>query len=211
MLFQILTNIINRQFTSVCFLRETLTVHVGNKRVAETKKKQEVAENAESANADSIPAADAKKKGGLVGVVLTPLILAAVSFGTVFLLPTAETSAPSSAHGAEASESTDLHDFMPTNLEIVEMDEFVVSIRDDKNILRMSLALEVPKQFYQEVNPNELRLRDAFMGYLRAVEIAELQDPAFLPQLRAQLLRRSRLVLGQEKVAGVLITDFLIR
>jgi len=179
--------------------------------VAETKKKQEVAENAESANPESTSAVDAKKKGGIVGIVLTPLILAAVSFGTVYLLPTAETSTPSSAHDAETSESNDLHDLMPKNLDIVEMDEFVVSIRDDKNILRMSLALEVPKQFREEVNPNELRLRDAFMGYLRAVEVAELQDPAFLPQLRAQLLRRSRLVLGQEKVAGVLITDFLIR
>lgn len=179
--------------------------------MAETKKNREVAESAESVNADSMLATDAKKKGGLVSVVLTPLILGAVSFGTVFLLPTAETGTASSAHDAAASESTDLHDLMPTNLYIVEMDEFVVSIRDDKNILRMSLALEVPKQFSEDVNPNELRLRDAFMGYLRAVEIAELQDPAFLPQLRAQLLRRSRLVLGQEKVAGVLITDFLIR
>ncbi len=186
-------------------------MHVGNERVAETKKKQEEAENAETANADSMPAANAKKKGGLVGAVLTPLILGVVSFGTVFLLPTPDSETTSSNLEASASASVEPHNLMPENLYIVEMDEFVVSIRDDRNILRMSLALEVPQQFQEEVNPNELRLRDAFMGYLRAVEIAELRDPAFLPQLRAQLLRRSRLVLGQEKVTGVLITDFLIR
>lgn len=179
--------------------------------MAEKKKKQKDAEVAETAGSETMPAADPKKKGGIAGAIVTPLIVGAVSFGTVFLLPTNEALPLSVSHDAVASETLTAHELMPTNLDVVEMKEFVVSIHDGKNILRMRLALEVPKEARDEVDPNELRLRDAYMGYLRAVDIAELQDPDFLPQLRAQLLRRSKLVLGQDKVAGILITDFLIR
>lgn len=179
--------------------------------MAEKKTEQETAENVEAADADSAPEAAPKKKGKLLGAIVTPLILAATSFGTVYLLPTSESTIATGSHTAAASDIATPHDMMPTNLEIVEMNEFVVSIRDDRNVLRMRVALEVPKDIRSEVEANDLRLRDAYMGYLRAVEVSELQDPAFLPQLRAQLLRRSKLVLGPDKVAGVLITDFLIR
>ncbi len=179
--------------------------------MAEKKNEQETAENVEAADADSAPESQPEKKGGILGAIITPLILAAASFGTVYLLPTNEGALPAGSHTAAASNIATPHDMMPTNLEIVEMNEFVVSIRDDRNVLRMRVALEVPKDILSEVEANDLRLRDAFMGYLRAVEVSELQDPAFLPQLRAQLLRRSKLVLGPDKVAGVLITDFLIR
>jgi len=179
--------------------------------VAEKKKKQEEAEVANGADSETAPAAEPKKKGGIAGAIVTPLIVGAASFGTVFLLPTQNAPLASESHSAATTAPLTPHDFMPKNLDVVELKEFIVSIRDGKNILRMSLALEVPNEVRGEVNPNELRLRDAFMGYLRAVEVSELQDPDFLPQLRAQLLRRSRLVLGQDKVAGILITDFLIR
>lgn len=179
--------------------------------MAEKKKKQKKAEVADQAESATAPAQDSKKKGGILGAIVTPLIVGAVSFGTVFLLPSPETDMSDGVSDAAAAETPSAHDFIPKNLGIVEMNEFVVSIRDDKHILRMRVALEVPKDVLLEVDPNELRLRDAFMGYLRAVEISELQNPDFLPQLRAQLLRRSKLVLGQDKVAGILITDFLIR
>lgn len=179
--------------------------------MAEKKNEQEATENVETADADSASTAQPKKKGKLLGAIVTPLILAAVSFGTVYLLPTSEGTIVPASQDEGAAAVTSPHDFMPTNLAIVEMDEFVVSIRDDKNILRMRLALEVPTDLQSEIEANDLRLRDAFMGYIRAIEVAELNDPAFLPQLRSQLLRRARLVLGPDKVAGVLITDFLIR
>lgn len=179
--------------------------------MAEPKSEQEKAESADSADAETAIPAEPKKKGKLLGAIVTPLILAAVSFGTVYLLPSSEQQVSANTNSSPAVTAKTPHDFMPTDLEIVEMNEFVVSIRDDKNILRMRLALEVPKDVRGEVEANDLRLRDAYMGYLRAVEVEELQDPAFLPQLRAQLLRRSKLVLGPDKVAGVLITDFLIR
>jgi hypothetical protein len=49
------------------------------------------------------------------------------------------------------------------------------------------------------------------MSYLRAVDVEQLADVSFLPQLRAQLLRRAKLVLGEDNVTGILVTDFLIR
>jgi flagellar FliL protein len=152
------------------------------------------------------------KKGGLIGAILTPILLAAASFGTVYSLPGQEVVIASDDHAEEDTYKAEEHlDFTPKNLEIVELNEFVVSLRQDRQVLRILLALEAPSGSVSSIDPNDLRLRDAFMSYLRAIEVEQLEDVAFMPQLRAQLLRRAKLVLGDENVSGVLITDFLIR
>jgi len=154
--------------------------------------------------------APAKSKGGLIGAILTPVLLAAASFGTVFSLPS-----PKAAH---VEVSTDTHhsepeavSFEPEEQGIVVLNEFVISIRSDRQVLRILLALETPKDNVENIDPNDLRLRDAFMSYLRAVDVEQLADVSFLPQLRAQLLRRAKLVLGEDNATGILVTDFLIR
>lgn len=154
--------------------------------------------------------ASGKSKGGLIGAILTPVLLAAASFGTVFSLPspkTAPVQASTDAHHAEPEPVS----FGPEEQGIVVLNEFVISIRSDRQVLRILLALETPKDNVENIDPNDLRLRDAFMSYLRAVEVEQLADVSFLPQLRAQLLRRAKLVLGEDNATGILVTDFLIR
>jgi flagellar FliL protein len=151
-----------------------------------------------------------KSKGGLIGAVLTPVILGAASFATVYSLP-------GGGNGGEAHTVVESKEPKAEPLKIrkdtgiVELNEFVLSLREDKQVLRILLALETPESNIENIDPNDLRLRDAFMSYLRAVEMDQLADASFLPQLRAQLLRRAKLVLGDENVSGILITEFLIR
>ena len=154
--------------------------------------------------------ASGKSKGGLIGAILTPVLLGAASFGMVYTLPGPD--APISDYeGDEVMQEVETVVFTPPELGIVELNEFVLSIRSDRQILRILLALETPKDNVENIDPNDLRLRDAFMSYLRAVEVEQLADVSFLPQLRAQLLRRAKLVLGEDNVSGILVTDFLIR
>ena len=49
------------------------------------------------------------------------------------------------------------------------------------------------------------------MGYLRALRVEQIEDAAFMAQMRAQLLRRAQLILGAENIHSILITDFLVQ
>ena len=47
-------------------------------------------------------------------------------------------------------------------------------------------------------------------GYLRAVEVADLEDRTALVRLRAQMLRRVQIVTGEGRVRDLLVTEFVI-
>ena len=51
---------------------------------------------------------------------------------------------------------------------------------------------------------------DVLNGYLRAVEMRELEDPSALVRLRAQMLRRVQIVTGEGRVRDLLVTEFVI-
>ena len=148
---------------------------------------------------------------GLIGSVIGPVILGASTFGVVYLIPS------NAVHGPEVVE-TEAHDEKPdytvkapVDLEYVALDEITISARGGNRVLRIALTLEVPSGGSERIDPGDPRLRDAFMGYLRAIEASQLDEASFLAQLRAQLLRRAQLVVGQQNVHGVLVTDFLVR
>lgn len=151
-------------------------------------------------------------KGGLLGAILTPVLLGAVSFGMVYSLPNSQSNQAVESHNnGEHAEVEEVVTFEKKRTKIVELNEFVLSIRNGNQVLRILIALETPYKSSIEIDPNDARLRDAFMSYLRAIEVEKLEDVSFMPNLRNQLLRRAKLALGEENVSGVLITDFLIR
>lgn len=47
-------------------------------------------------------------------------------------------------------------------------------------------------------------------GYLRAIAVSEIEDPAGLVRLRAQLLRRIQIVTGEGRVRDLLVTEFVL-
>ncbi len=141
------------------------------------------------------------KKGLLIGLVLA-LLLGGGSFYAVFsgmVLAPAEEMADAKPQLEETKKAT----FVP-------LDPIVVSLgRTSAYQLRFSAELEVEPTKKDDVANLKPRILDVLNGYLRAVEVQDLQDPAALVWLRVQMLRRIELVTGKGHVKDLLITEFV--
>ena len=76
--------------------------------------------------------------------------------------------------------------------------------------LRFAAQLEVEAGQTDAVTAILPRIQDVLNSYLRAVTVAELQDPATLVRIRAHLLRRIQLVAGDDRVRDLLVTEFVL-
>ena len=152
-----------------------------------------------------------KKKGGAIGALVTLVALGAASFGTVFMLPgndqESEVSHNAEMTSYEAEEKLDL----TVDTSYLELTPLTISLQTNNRILKIGVTLETLAGEEDYIDPNDPKIRDAFMGYLRALRLEQIEDAAFMAQMRAQLLRRAQLVLGAETIHGILITDFLVR
>lgn len=94
----------------------------------------------------------------------------------------------------------------------VPLDPMIVSLPGGgiSTHLRFSAQLEVNPDYAAEVETLKPRIVDVLNGYLRAVEIAELSDPAVLVKLRGQMLRRVQVVVGDGRVRDLLIMEFVM-
>ena len=77
--------------------------------------------------------------------------------------------------------------------------------------LRFSGPIEVPKQFEEDVAFLMPRIQDLMNGYLRALRAADIEGAGAIFRIRLHLLRRIMMVVGEEKVKGLLITEFILR
>ncbi len=54
------------------------------------------------------------------------------------------------------------------------------------------------------------RIVDVLNGYLRAVDLHDIEDRSALVRLRAQMLRRIQLVTGDGRVRDLLVMEFVV-
>ena len=76
--------------------------------------------------------------------------------------------------------------------------------------LRFQAELEVNRQFERDVSQMLPRVVDVLNGYLRAVDVNELEQRTALVRLRAQMLRRVQVVTGEDRVRDLLIMEFVL-
>lgn len=76
--------------------------------------------------------------------------------------------------------------------------------------LRFKSELEVARVHQPDVQKVLPRIQDVLNSYLRAVEMDDLENPAALVRLRAQMLRRIQIVTGEGRVRDLLITEFVL-
>jgi flagellar FliL protein len=76
--------------------------------------------------------------------------------------------------------------------------------------LRFTSQLEVAGNHSEEVTLLLPRIMDVMNSYLRAIEVAALEDPAGLVRMRAQMLRRIQMVTGEGRVRDLLVTEFVL-
>lgn len=80
----------------------------------------------------------------------------------------------------------------------------------ERRFLRFAAQLEVDPAHLDEVTALTPRVVDLLNGYLRAVEVADLEDPSALLGLRAQMLRRAQVVAGGDRVRDLLVMEFVV-
>ena len=149
---------------------------------------------------------------GMMGLLVLGLACAATSFASVYFLAPAPTVAEAATVEAE---------YVPVekpkkkkkDLAYTEVQEILITVGSAPAMryLKMQLAVATDKDDAKKIKPLETQLIDAFLLYLRSVELKDFEDPAFYKHMREQLGRRADLVLGDGIVEGVLITEFLLR
>ena len=100
----------------------------------------------------------------------------------------------------------------PLTATFVEIDPLVVSLGAGQSLahLRFRGHLEVNTGAEDTVQALMPRVMDVLNGYLRATRPEELSDPTMLIRLRAQMLRRVQLVVGEGLVKDLLVSEFVL-
>lgn len=98
------------------------------------------------------------------------------------------------------------------DIAFVEVEPMTISISPaaQGRQLRFRAHLEVPSLHAADVTKLLPRVVDVMNGYLRAVELGDIESAAALTRLRAQLLRRVQIVAGPGRVNDLLIMEFVL-
>jgi flagellar FliL protein len=150
------------------------------------------------------PAKKAGKAGLLIGLVLA-LVGAGLGFYAVqsgFL----------GMAGAPAVSHEKAPEMKSSEVEFVPLEPLTISIsgRSQSRFVRFRTELEVAQGMTADVQKMMPRVVDVLNGYLRALTLADLEDPMALTRMRAQILRRVQIVLGDDVVRDVLIMEFVL-
>ena len=164
---------------------------------------------------DANPEAEAAPKSGLnmMGLMVLGLACATTSFASVFFL--APSPAPASAATIVAEPEYTPKEKPPSAKEhtYTPVQEILITIGNAPatRYLKMQVSVATEKSKAKDVKSAETALIDAFLLYLRSVEVSDFEDPNFYNHMREQLARRADLVLGDGVSKGVMITEFLLR
>lgn len=115
--------------------------------------------------------------------------------------------------GASAPSADNAESVSPMpKIAFVPVDPLVISLGGASTArnLRFTSQIEVAAGFSADVTLLLPRIVDVMNGYLRAIEPAQLDDPAILVRIRAQLLRRIQMVAGTGRVRDLLVTEFVL-
>lgn len=110
--------------------------------------------------------------------------------------------------GGTTEDSADL----ASEIAFVQIEPLIITLTPDAGArhLRLAAQLEVARPYAAEVQMLMPRILDVLNSYLRAVAPADLEAPAALVRLRAQMLRRIQIVTGEGRVRDFLVTEFVL-
>ncbi len=152
---------------------------------------------------------DGAKKGGkgmIVGLGLA-VVLGGGGFFAAYsgMVPGLGGGEPEAEKPKEIMVATTIAEFVP-------IDRMVISLgsANRSKHLTFGAALEVEPEYKEEVILLKPRILDVLNTYLRAVELRDVENPAAMTRLRAQMLRRVNIVTGEGRVNDLLITEFVL-
>ncbi len=151
---------------------------------------------------------DSPKKASKLPLILG-VVLALVGGGGGFMA--VQMGLLGGAPEEEIVEEVEEAELLP-DLAFVELETLVINLPQNAQAkhLLFTAQLEVEPAYVQDVTDLIPRIVDVLNGYLRAVDLAELEDPTALIRLRAQMLRRVQVVVGDGRVKDILIMEFVL-
>jgi flagellar protein FliL len=156
----------------------------------------------------------APKKKSKLPIILGLVLMLVLGGGGFYAVYSGMILAPAGEHAAA---EPDAHADEPTpealpDIAFVPLDPMIISLGDSSTArhLRFSAQLEVSKAYQADVELLKPRVVDVLNGYLRAVDVSELEDRSALIRLRAQMLRRVQIVTGEGRVRDLLIIEFVM-
>jgi flagellar FliL protein len=163
------------------------------------------------ANADDKNASEEstpKKKSKLFLILILLVLLGAGGGGAIGYLGLIDLS-------GGKDKSTDVAVDLPSieNTAFVVLPQLIVPLGEAAKAhhLRAQLSVETTKEYAERVEQLKPRLIDMLNTYLRAVEESELIEPSRFQRLQLQILRRAKLVAGDEAVKNILIQEFVLQ
>jgi flagellar FliL protein len=146
-------------------------------------------------------------RGGKKKLMLMSLLLALVGAGGGYF-------AAGMLGGGSGAESTEEKSEVAESppAAFVPIDPIVISLGASGSNRHLSFRaqLEVSPEKVTEVAGLMPRIVDVLNSYLRAVDVREFDSPHGLIRLRAQMLRRVQLIVGEGKVNDLLVMEFVL-
>ena len=169
---------------------------------------------AEDAGAGAAP----KRKSKLLLIAVpAALLLGGASFYAVYAglvaLPFLDPPAQETTAGATAEEAFGPEGGRPAgNAAYVALDPLVITLgeRAGSRHLKLSVQLETSPDGQAGVDAVTPRIADVLNTFLRAVDESDVAEPRAMIRLRAQMLRRVRLVTPPGAVRDLLIQEFVL-
>jgi flagellar FliL protein len=173
-----------------------------------------MAEEAETADAEEEPPKK-KSKGMLFGLIGALLLGGGAFYGVysgMIPLPFGEEKAAETADAGYGEDEGDkeVGELEPTAF--VPLEEMIISLGPDAAArhLKVRISLEVAPEAQDSVTQITPRIIDVLNTFLRAVDEREFELPRAMIRMRAQMLRRVKLVTPENAVRDVLIQEFVL-
>jgi flagellar FliL protein len=153
------------------------------------------------------PQEAAPKKKSKLPIILGLILFLGLGGGGFYAVFSGMILGHGDAHATEAEGAQPLPE-----IAFIPVDPLTITIGNGASIrhLRFTAQIEVGKAFADEVTLLMPRILDVLNGYLRAINPSELEDPAALVRVRAQILRRIQIVTGEGRVRDFLITEYIL-
>ncbi|MFY2824397.1 flagellar basal body-associated FliL family protein [Ruegeria sp. MALMAid1280] len=156
--------------------------------------------------------AEAPEKSGKKGLIIGVILAVAGAAGGYFLttsgmLPFGGKSAMEEAKEKDKGKPVKA---LP-QVGFIDLPPVIVSVNaGDSRHLKFHAQLEVNSDYAADVEKMKPRIMDILNGYLRAVEVSDLEDSLALMRIRGHLLRRIEIVVGEGRVRDVLVMEFVL-
>jgi len=158
----------------------------------------------ETTEIDATPSSKRSKLPLLLGIVFLLLGagggFVAVSMGVLSIGTGSANDAPQTVH-RDTEEAA-----------FVALEPIIVSFQQGsgRSLLRFTAQLDVMPSAVSEVEKIKPRIVDILNGYLRALEIEDLEEPAALMKIRSQMLHRVKIVAGADLINDLLVMEFVL-